>query len=334
MKLKMICCALVVCATMQAQESRKVNLRLEARGDYQREYVDGDVVDDETGFKGKFLNVVVSGNLTDGLSYNFRHRLNKFSKNSSFFDATDFLTLDWQANDWLTLSGGKQVVWIGGYEYDRAPIDLYFCSEFWQQIPCYEWGASATIGLNKGRDNLTFQICESPFRNYSGGKDIYAFNLLWSGRHGFLSTLWSVNMIAYGKGKYINYIALGNEVKFSRQVKAEIDFTNRAVSGHTFLLKDCSVAAELSYMPTEKVNLFAKVSYDVNNTDNAADITVMPGTELTRFGGGVEYYPLSDNRLRLHANYSYVTGKNTNPDGVLQDKQSLVNVGLTWRIHN
>ena len=87
-------------------------------------------------------------------------------------------------------------------------------------------------------------------------------------RYLYLSTLWSVNMLAYGKGKYINYIALGNEVKLSRQVKAEIDFTNRAVSGHTFLLKDCSVAAELSYMPTEKVNLFAKVSYDVNNTDN------------------------------------------------------------------
>ena len=334
MRLKAICCALAVCATMQAQKGGKVNLRLEARGDYQREYVDGDVVDDETGFKGKFLNFVMSGNLTKNISYSFRHRLNKMVKNSNFFDATDFLTLDWQANDWLKLSGGKQVVWIGGYEYDRAPIDLYFCSEFWWQVPCYKWGASVTFGLNEGRDKVTFQVCESPFRSYAQGKDIYAYNVLWTGQHGILSTLWSVNMMEYDKGKYINYIALGNEVKISRQVKAQVDFTNRAVSGHTFLFKDCSVAAELSYKPTEKVNLFAKATYDVNNTDNVYDYTVMPGTELTRFGGGVEYYPLSDDRVRLHANYSYVTGKNTNPDGVLRDKQSVVDVGLTWRIRN
>ncbi|MBR6446822.1 MAG: porin [Prevotella sp.] len=334
MKLKAICCALAVCATMQAQEVGKVNLRLEARGDYQREYVDGDVVDAETGFKGKFLNFVMSGNLTKDISYAYRHRVNKMVKNSNFFDAIDFLMLNWQANDWLTLSGGKQVVYIGGYEYDRAPIDLYFCSEFWHQMPCYEWGASATLGWNEGRDRIIFQICESPFRNHAQGKDMYAYNVLWSGQHGLLSTIWSANMIEYDKGKYINYIALGNEVKLSRQVKAQIDFMNRAVSGHAFLLKDCSVMAELSYMPTEKVNLFAKATYDVNNTDKVADYTVMPGTELTRFGGGVEYYPLSDDRVRLHANYSYVTGKNSNPDGALRDKQSFFDVGLTWRIRN
>ncbi|MBR1468587.1 MAG: porin [Prevotella sp.] len=326
------CCALAFSTFSQAQETGKLNLRFEARGDYQREYVDGDVVDDETGFKGKFLNFMMTGNLTKNLSYAFRHRLNKTSLNSSFFNATDFLYLDWRATDWLSLSAGKQIVYIGGYEYDRAPIDLYFCSEFWQQVPCYEWGVSAAYHFNNDADQLIFQVCESPFRNFAQNRDVYSYNLLWMGKHGFLSTLWSVNMIEYAKGKYINYIALGNEVKVSDQLKAEIDFMNRATDHQTFLLKDCSVMAEVSYMPTKKVNVFAKVTYDVNNTDNDGDYTVTSGSELTRFGGGVEFYPLADDRLRLHANYSYVTGTNTNPDGVLRNKQSVVDVGLTWRL--
>lgn len=334
MRLKVIGCALAICMAAQAQEWKKVNLKFEARGDYQREYVDGSLNDDETGFKGKFLNFTMTGNITKDISYAFRHRLNKFSKSSSFFDATDFLMLDWQATDWLSLSGGKQVVYIGGYEYDRAPIELYFCSEFWNMIPCYEWGASATLGFNKGADKLTFQVCESPFRGYAQNRDIYAYNLLWTGRHGWLSTLWSVNMIEYQKGKYINYIALGNEVKFSDKLKAEIDFINRATDHQTFFLKDCSVMAELSYKPVDKVNLFAKVTYDVNNTDNTGDYTVTAGSELTRIGGGVEFYPLGNDRLRLHANYSYAMGTNTNPEGVMRDKQSLIDVGLTWRIRN
>lgn len=330
----MACCAVGIGVFAQAQGNRKINMSLEARGAYQRMYVDGDVVDDDTGFKGEYLFFKMNGSLTDNISYVFRQRLNKMHLNTSFFDATDFLYIDWRATDRLTLSAGKQVVNIGGYEYDRAPIDLYFCSEYWNQIPCYDWGVTVAYGFNGGADNLSFQVCESPFRYHVDNKDIYAYNLLWKGRHGLFSTLWSVNMIEYDKGKYINYIALGNEVKISRKLKAEIDFMNRAVSGHTFLLKDCSVMAELSYMPTEKVNVFAKVTYDVNRTDAPGDYCVVRGSELTRFGGGVEYYPLRDNRLRLHANYSYTTGTNTNPDGVLQDKQSLVNVGLTWRISN
>lgn len=56
-----------------------------------------------------------------------RHRLNKKNNDASFFDATDWLYLAYRKDNW-ELSAGKQVVAIGGYEYDAAPIDLYFCS--------------------------------------------------------------------------------------------------------------------------------------------------------------------------------------------------------------
>ena len=322
---------LCMTATAQQEENAPLNVLLETRADYQRDYLDGKLVDDNTGFKGKYLNIKLTGNITDDISYVFEQRLNKMHANTNFFDATDFIYLNWQATDNLSLSAGKQVVAIGGFEYDRAPINLYFFSEFWNNIGCYQWGASATYSFNQDRDNLLFQFCESPFRSHSQ-YEAYAYNLMWRGSHGPLSTIWSFNMSEYDKGKYISYISLGNEVSLSKSLKTQIDFINRASKHQNYWLDDYSLMAELSFKPNQKFNVFAKATYDVNKTENNADYTVLPGTEMTSVGGGLEYFPLGTNQVRLHVNYSYSFGKNGNPEGALPDKQSLFDVGLTWRL--
>ena len=193
-------------------------------------------------------------------------------------------------------------------------------------------GVSATVSANEGNDKLLFQVCESPFRKLGSNKDIYAYNLLWMGSHGLLSTLCSANLQEYDKGKYISYLVLGSEMKLSDKAKAHLDVMNRASDHQAFWFRDCSVMAELSCTPTPQWNLFAKATYDVNKTNSSADYCVMPGTEITRVGGGLEFYPYRDDRLRLHANYCYTFGKNGNPDGVLADRQSQMDVGLTWRL--
>ncbi len=42
--------------------------------------------------------------------------------------------LNYEIGRW-GVQGGKEVVAIGGFEYDRAPIDLYSCSVFWNNVP-------------------------------------------------------------------------------------------------------------------------------------------------------------------------------------------------------
>ena len=231
------------------------------------------------------------------------------------------------------IAAGKQVVDIGGYEYDRAPIDLYFCSEFWNNVPCYAWGASVAYQLTAA-DKLRFQVCESPYRQLPAfsHEDLYSYNLMWYGSHGPWSTMWSVNMMERTDGHYISYIALGNELRLSDRLRLELDLMNRAADHQTYFLRDCSVIGELSYRPTAKWNIYAKASYDVNRPHTAADQLVMAGTELTRVGGGLEFFPLGDGRVRLHANYCYSFGTNANPAGTMLDRQSLVDVGLTWRV--
>lgn len=316
---------------LSAQESTLVNLQTEVRFDYQREYLDGDAVKPNSGFKGRYLNVILKGDISEHFSYSYRQRLNKAHADQSFFDATDWIYLTYKVNKNWSLSGGKQVVGIGGYEYDRAPIDLYFCSEYWNNIPCYQFGVSATYTANKGNDSFMAQVCESPFNFLN--EDLYAYNLMWYGSHGWYNSIWSVNAQEYAPGKFVYYLALGNEFKMGN-AKLQLDFMNRATEGHAFFLKDCSVMGELSCFINNKVNVYGKVTYDVNRTNSVGDLCVLPGTELTRVGAGLEYYPLpkGNRNIRMHAYFCQAFGKNGNPAGTMLPDQTLVDVGLKWKM--
>ena len=280
-----------------AQGEKTVNLQLETRIDYQREYLDGDAVKPNSGFKGKYLNVILNGTINEHWSYSYRQRLNKAHADQSFFDATDWIHLTYKVNDNWSFNGGKQVVGIGGYEYDRAPIDLYFCSEYWNNIPCYQLGVSTTYTTNKGNDSFLLQFCESPF-NFNN-EDLYAYNLMWYGSHGWYNSIWSVNAQEFAPGKFIYYLALGNEFRFGN-AKLQLDFMNRATDDHAFFFKDFSVMSELIYAPSEKWSMFAKATYDVNKSGKEGDYCVLPGTEVTRVGAGIEYFPMGGGLFRRY----------------------------------
>ncbi len=318
-----------------AQSNELLNLRIEARGDYQHENVDGDKVNDNCGFKGRFLNIRMDGNISEEFSYSYRQRLNKPNKDATFFDATDWIYLTYTKNNW-SISAGKLVVGLGGYEYDRAPIDIYFASEYWNNIPCYRLGASVTFTTDSKRDKFVAQICESPFRSKETNTDneeMFAYNLLWYGSHGWFNTIYSLNMIEYMPEKYISYIILGHKINFG-EFSLELDIINRALSGHAFLGKDLSVIGELMWSPTNSLNLFTHISYDVNNTDKYGDFCVMPDTEITRAGLGLEFFPIKGSKdVRLHLNGCYTWGNNSNPLGVLTDKQTVVDAGVTWKMN-
>lgn len=314
--------------TAFAQESTKVNLRMEARGDFQYENIDGSMVDNNTGFRGKQLNLRLNGNITEAWSYTYRQRLGKPNSNASYFDAVDHINLAYTTGAWA-FTGGKQTVAVGGYEYDRAPIDFYFGSEYWYNMDCYQWGVSAKYNLGtESNDALTLQVVQSPFRSVN--PSMFSYNLMWTGSYGWLDVLHSVNVAEYLPGKYVNFIALGHQFNMG-DFTLQLDWMNRA-NLEQFGFDDFSLMADLSWHASKKINVFGKATYDVNK-DNAADLCVLPGTELMRVGAGVEYFPIKDSRnLRFHANYSYAWGKNGNYNGTVFDAQSFVSVGATWQM--
>lgn len=337
MKLKNYGMAALMCLTASnmtiasdstSKETELLKVSATARVDWQENAVDSKEIDSNSGFTGKYLMLRLDGTILPGLQYSWRQRLNKMHKDANFFDATDWIYLSYTTGDWK-VSGGKEVVAIGGWEYDRNPVNIFDFSVFTGNIACYQFGVSGSYTI-KGNDTLHAQIVQSPFHTASN-RNMYGYNLMWSATHGIFSPLWSANLMEYDKGRYISYISLGNRFKV-KDWELELDLMNRAADHQTFFFKDCSVVAELAWMPTSRWRIHGKYSYDVNRSGTDADLCVLNGTELNMAGGGVEFYPLKKDKysLRLHAACYYSWGHNANTADLMQDKSLFGNVGLTW----
>lgn len=319
---------LAMTAIAQSDASDIVNVRLDARVDFQQTWNNKDIDNSNSGFAGKYFMLRVDGNIIPGLSYSWRQRFNKSTFDGNFFDSTDWIYLDYKIKNW-DFSAGKQVVAIGGWEYDRNPINIYDFSVFTGNIPCYQMGASIGYNLTPS-DQLKFQVTQSPFFTKEN-RNMYGYNLYYDGKHDFFHALYSVNLLETYKNHYISYISLGNKFDFGK-CSLELDFMNRASSHQVYFFKDCSLVSEFSYRPNSHWNIFAKYSYDVNNSGNTSDACVLDGTELNMIGGGVEFYPLRKKigDLRLHADCFYSWGKNRNNTDFMQNKTTFLNVGVTW----
>ena len=312
-----------------AQENNHVNLRLEARGDFQNEIINGNPIEAANGFRGKQLNLRLNGTINDSWSYVYRQRMGKPNADASYFDAVDHINLTYTTGAW-SFTGGKQTVAVGGYEYDRAPIDFYFGSEYWYNMACYQWGVNARYTANtESKDAVTLQVVQSPFRGIN--PSMLSYNLMWTCSYGWVDYLHSINLLEYQPGKYVSFLALGYQFNMG-DFKLQLDFMDR-YDTENFEFNDCSIMADLSWSASDKLNIFGKYSFDMND-GNYADYCVLPGTELHRAGAGFEYFPIESSRdVRFHGTYSYAWGKNGNPAGTVWGSHSFLNLGVTWKMN-
>lgn len=306
------------------------NLKFEFRGDF-----DARSYDDSTssGFGGKYINFIINGHISNKFSYLYRHRLSKTffgdkaENYQTFLNGVDLLYLKYDINDNFSLTTGKLCVAIGGWEYDLPPIDVYYASYFWDNINCYELGASAAFTSNSKNHTLMFQFANSPFssQNMSG---IYGYSLIWYGAMNFFKTSYSANVFEYEKGKYISYIALGNKLEFNK-FHAYLDIMNRGGMEHDFALSDDVTAIlEAKYFLCENFALHVKGLYDRNKSGEDYDVVVPDGVECVSCGIGAEFFPLKGrNDIRCHA---FFAAGNDIANDILEYQ---ANVGVTWRIN-
>lgn len=304
-------------------------LSVDGRMEFEGYSIDGYKQNDKMGFRGKYLLLNFSGDISDKLHVRFQQDLNR-TPDKTFFDATNVFDATWKITDFLTFSGGKQVVAFGGFEYNRAPIDLYYISEFSSTIACYQLGASIGCQITKN-NKLTLQVCNSPLRQWVGNNK-YGLNLLWQGKHfNAWETLWSVSMLQNTSDRYMNYIMLGNRFYFPYDIQFEVDVMNRAGSQQKFFKKDWSVMCEASVEPRAWMRCYAKYTYDENTSGTYQDMLVFNGTKISCVSIGAEYYPLKNHSeaLKLFAVGGYSFGENGKlASPVLQDKALRFEMGL------
>lgn len=310
-------------------ENPKIRLKLDTRFDFETRIPTNKDSNSLSSIDGKYLNIIIDGEINDKFSYNYRQRLILDGKNGyqSFFNATDWIYLTYKMNSNFFLCAGKQVVAIGGYEYDAAPIDEYFWSDFWNNVVCYQFGATLNYKSNDKKHNIGFQITNSPFANKSM-ENIYSYNLIWYGNMNWFNTIYSVNMVEYEKGHFINYIALGNKFNVG-DFSLELDLMNRASSKQDNFFSDYSLIGNLVYNVNNKLRIFGKAGHDENKSQQIVDNFVydrfvLPGTRYNFCGLGVEYFPIKDSKdVRLHAYWA--TNNN-------EKQYNTFNIGLRWQM--
>ena len=297
---------------------------IDTRATFHQQTTDG-VYDSH--FQGDYLNLHIKGQLADNLTFRVRQRLNKEIDEKNPFRATDFLWLKWQASPKWSFTAGKQAILIGGYEIDSPPIDVYYYGAFSNRLyQYYAFGATATYSPAPGQD-ISFEFCPSPIS--PGTQDAYSYNLYWSGHFGPIwKTTWSYNYVEDELHRKMNWIVLGNKFFFGDLV-VDVDLLNRAAFKQPrFFLTDWTAIVKAIWT-VGKWNLCTKFGYEKNAAENvdengiSYDLVLPAGHDFLYGGAGVEYFPLGDDRLRLHAVY-------------FRDNHDRVNnfdVGITWRFN-
>lgn len=303
-----------------------------------------------SGFRGKNLNFVLKGNLTKKLSYNYRQRINvkNISDINDLYQGTDIISIDYQITKNLSVSAGKHVMAIGGWEYDAVPIDIYFITLFSTNIDCYQLGVNTSFTSNNKKNTIILQVTNSPFTPGPSVGNLYNYSVLWYGNFKHFKTSYAFNMLEYKKGAFISYISTGTILDFGA-VNAYFDFTNRATAQQKgYLFNDMSITGRINYkLFDKKLVIYAKAGYDVNEAqdldtpvDKIYDLCILPGTDCKFYGGGIEFFPIQGkNNIRLHAFFAYNDARCIPEikDNLLIKKDKTTsyqaNIGLTWRIN-
>ena len=172
---------------------------------------------------------------------------------------------------------------------------------------------------------IVAQICNSPLS--VGFQDKFAYNIAWSG-HFFpwWETIWSLNFVEDTDRRMVNYLALGNHLAF-RNVAVDVDVFNRAGFGQkNFFFTDYSIISKIIWS-IGKWNICTKFGYESNDEGNVDaegkpyDRVIMPGTRYFYGGFGFEYFPMGNDKVRLHAAYF-----SNNYDNIHN-----IQVGVKWR---
>ena len=315
--------ALSLCVSAAAQP-KITQLYFDTRASFHQEWDGGQ---HKSQFTGDHFNLNIRGSFTDKIDFRIRQRLNKkVFDERNMFNATDFLYLRWQATPKLALTAGKNALFIGGYEFDAVPIDVYYYSNFCNNLyQGYSFGVSAEYEFLPGQQ-LAFQFCNSPLS--LGFQNLYAYNLAWFGHFApWWNTIWSVNMVQDEYKRFINYIALGNRFVFG-PLAIDLEWMNRASFSQKRFFSDYMVISKIIWT-VGKWNLCAKAGYEENAWENvdangrAYDLAVAPGTHNIYAGCGVEFFPLPDrDKLRLHA--VYFKSSSIGIDNF--------DIGITWRL--
>ena len=325
------------------KKMQPISVKFDARFDWQSSFVHhADAKPDyASNFNGRYIMFMLDGNISPKFSYSLRYRMIHPNHENSWrgvFNATDWANLTYRPTKNWEITAGKMLVFYGSYEFDKNPLDVYMWSGWGGRVGCFQFGVLGKYITNDGRNNILFQINNSPFADPLDLGALYSYSVQWNGNFGVFNSLYSVNFFEYQPGRFVNYISLGNQFNFG-PVTFELDYMNRYGARGTHFLKDFSLIGKLNYNYNNRFNVFVKGGLDYNMaqdentpTEEVIDMLVLPGERNVYYGVGIEFFPIKDSKnVRIHA-FWYSGNNNLSVDGPQSWNKHNVGIGFKWRL--
>ena len=324
------------------KKSDKFNLFFNMHYAFDADFNDGNF--EQGAFNMHQFRIEAKGKVTDWLSYRWRQRLNRCNDGGGMIDnlpnSIDLAYLNFSVTDKFSISAGKLCAAYGGIEFDMNPIEIYRYSEIVNNMSNFMSGVTFTYDFTPNQQ-LAFQVVDS--RNGSI-EDTYGdslaanklpllYTLNWNANmfDGAWQTRWSASVMDEVKGRYMYYVALGNQFNFSPKCNMFVDLMSsyegidrKGIMTNMFGKKENfkghnmyntlynSLVAKVNWRFQPKWNFFVKgmlesaAIYGGEANDGVyKNGNVANGNYRTSVGyiTGVEYYPMESN---LHLFLTFV----------------------------
>lgn len=332
---------LVAASTVFAQEGEKslferiakmekkqdmFNLYFNMQGSFDAQFNNGF---DQGRFYMRQFRIEATGKVNDWLSYRWRQRLNRNNNGDGLIDnlpeSIDYAAIGVKFNKHLSLFAGKQGVAYGGFEYDANPITIYQYSNMIDYMSNFMTGVTLTYDISS-KHQLAFQILDSRNKSQEATYGInleksrlpLVYTVNWNANmfDNLWQTRYSVSAMEEVRGKYMYYLALGNQFNFSKKCDMYFDIMSSleqvdrkgiitgicgAVNGHNaYNAMYNSFVAKVNYRFLPKWNFFAKGMYDMSSVfKSEGNVTAGNYASTVSYIGGVEYYPMQESDLHF-----------------------------------
>ena len=317
------------------KKMQPISVKFDARFDWQSSFTHNADAKPSyaSNFNGRYIMFMLDGNISPKFSYSLRYRMIHPSHENSWrgvFNATDWAQLTYRPTKNWEITAGKMLVFYGSYEFDKNPLDVYMWSGWGGRVGCFQFGVLGKYITNDGRNNILFQINNSPFADPLSLGAMYSYSVQWNGNFGVFNALYSDNLIEYQPGRFINYISLGNQFNFG-PATIELDYMNRYGARGTNFFGDFSFIGRVKYNVCDQLTIFAKGGLDYNMNEEVVDLLILPGERNVYYGAGLEFYPIKNSKnVRIHA-FWQSGNNNLGIDGQAWNVHN-VGIGIKWRL--
>ncbi|MDR1678387.1 MAG: OprO/OprP family phosphate-selective porin [Prevotellaceae bacterium] len=322
---------------------KMLNVMLDTRNDFQTDFQDGDLTN--ASFQAQTFKIWLVGEITPGIRYRLRHRLNKPQEplpREGYSAATDqaWVAID-AGKDW-TFTIGKQSVQFGTFEYDYNPADIYVGTMSFNDLDAYKTGVNVAYRFLGQVVNV--QVVNSDATQFASDKfaqKALAGIFLWEGKFfdELLGTRWGYGAFQHDNKKMLNWVTLGTQLNIGK-FTAELDYYN----GDRYMDYGDVVGVDnlgLRYVHDQSAALnlkydFGKVKPFIKGIWNQRHDNDLGNTAYNNFGiqAVVEFYPFTNQYIkdmRFHAMYAYnATGFEGNYSGLSRQDNQTVLVGMRW----